>query len=307
MKTKNIIWGLVLVLVGTLFILKNLDVIYFSWHGIWRLWPTVLVLIGIAILPVKSGLKIALTIITLLIAAVILISFPKSTGWNNNWSFRHDRDESWSEEKPAMADQKIFESYEEGITEAELVLDAAAGNFRISESSAVLFEFEREGNVGRYTYSMQELGARRAVKIALEEGRVRNIDLKNKVAIKLNPNPTWDLKVDVGAASIDMDLSSFKISKLDIDGGASSINIRLGNLQQDAKVKINSGASSISIKVPEDVACEVRVSTVLSSKNLNGFDRVSDGTYVTPGFSESSKNIVIQIEAAVSSLQVERY
>ena len=34
MKAKNIIWGLVLVLIGVMFILKNLDVIYFSWHSI---------------------------------------------------------------------------------------------------------------------------------------------------------------------------------------------------------------------------------------------------------------------------------
>ena len=65
MNTKNVIWGLVLVLIGVLFILKNLDIIYFSWYGIWKLWPLVLVLIGIAILPIKSGIKIALAIITL--------------------------------------------------------------------------------------------------------------------------------------------------------------------------------------------------------------------------------------------------
>ena len=70
MKTKNIIWGLVLVLIGLLFILKNLDVIYFSWYSIWKLWPMVLVIIGIAILPVKGGIKIALTIVTLVIAAI---------------------------------------------------------------------------------------------------------------------------------------------------------------------------------------------------------------------------------------------
>jgi hypothetical protein len=125
--------------------------------------------------------------------------------------------------------------------------------------------------------------------------------------MKLNPNPVWDLNVDVGAASIDLDLSAFKIKKLNIDGGASSINIRLGVLHNDCKVNINSGASSINIKVPEDFACEVNTSTVLSSKALPGFNKVSGGTYVTPGFSDNSKNIVIYVEAAVSSLNVERY
>jgi hypothetical protein len=99
----------------------------------------------------------------------------------------------------------------------------------------------------------------------------------------------------------------FKIRKLDIDGGASSIDLRLGTLQAESKIKINSGASSINIKVPREFACEVNTSTVLSSKDLAGFNKVGNGTYVTPDFSEKSKNIIIDVEAAVSSLNVERY
>jgi hypothetical protein len=190
---------------------------------------------------------------------------------------------------------------------ANLNFDAAAGNFRIDQSTEELFEFEREGNLGRYTYSIKELGDKREIIIGLEEGHVIKGDLKNQVTMKLNPNPLWDLKVDVGAANIDLDLSAFKVGKLDINGGASSINIRLGNLYDDCKLKINSGASSILIRIPEEFACEVNTSTVLSSKDLQGFNKVSGGTYVTPDFSDKTKNIVIEVEAAVSSLTVERY
>ena len=102
-------------------------------------------------------------------------------------------------------------------------------------------------------------------------------------------------------------MSLFKIRKLDIDGGASSINIRLGTLLAESNLKINSGASSINIKVPQEFACEVNTSTVLSSKELKGFNKVGNGTYVTPDFSDKTKNIVIDVEAAVSSLNVERY
>lgn len=306
MKAKNIIWGLLLVLIGVLFILKNLDIIYFSWYNIWKLWPVVLVLIGVAILPIKDAIKIILTIIVLALAAIILIASPgfKSTG--KKWSFRFDQ-ESPAERGPLSIDQRIFEPFTEEITEAEITFDAAAGTFTLHQASDELFEFEREGNIGKYNYSVKDLGERREIWISLEDGRVKRIDLRNKVAIKLNPNPIWDIKVDVGAASIDMDLSLFKIRDLKIDGGASSINVRLGNLHDDSSLKINSGASSVKIQIPEESACQVRLNTVLSSKDLKGFDRVSDGTYVTSGFSESTKNILINIDAAVSSLQVDRY
>lgn len=306
MKAKNIIWGLVLVLIGVLFILRNMDVIYFSWHSLWRLWPMALVLIGVTILPVKDTVKVILTVIVLVATALFLIYYPGKSDRGSGWSFRSDKDETWND-RPVGSDQRIFEAYDTSIKEAELIFDAAAGNFRIEETTAELFEFEREGNLGRYNYAMKELGDKREIKIELEEGRVISGDLKNRVAMKLNPNPLWDLNVDVGAASIDMDLSAFMISRLDIDGGASSINIRLGNLQEESKIKINSGASSINIRIPEECACEVHTSTVLSSKDLPGFNKVSGGTYVTPEFSSKSKNIIIEIEAAVSSLSVVRY
>jgi hypothetical protein len=102
-------------------------------------------------------------------------------------------------------------------------------------------------------------------------------------------------------------LSQFKISDLKIDGGASSINVTIGNLNPECRLKINSGASSIHIRIPEEFACEVNTSTVLSSRELTGFNKVGDGTYVTPGYSSSEKNIVIDVDAAVSSLNIERY
>lgn len=305
MKAKNIIWGLVLVLIGVMFILKNLDVIYFSWHSIWRLWPVVLVLIGVTILPIKDVYKIIITVIVMIIGALFLIYVPGNR--DNGWSFRYDREiNPPPPNRPGEIDQRIFEAYDTIITSAKLDFDAAAGNFRIEDTTAELFEFEREGNLGKYVYSIKDLGSRREINIELDEGRIRG-DFRNKVAVKLNPVPVWDLKVDVGAASIDMDLSSFKVEIIDIDGGASSINVKMGALHDNVDVKINSGASSINIKVPEEFGCKIVAKTVLSSKDLNGFINTGGRNYETPDYPNKTQRITIQIEAAVSSLFIQRY
>jgi len=65
--------------------------------------------------------------------------------------------------------------------------------------------------------------------------------------------------------------------------------------------------SSISIKVPESSGCEIFTSTVLSSKNLYGFDKYEKHTYRTPNFSMSENKIYINIDAAISSLNIRRY
>ena len=50
MKKGNIFWGVVLVTIGVLFALRNFDIFFFSWHGIWRLWPLIFVFWGMMII-----------------------------------------------------------------------------------------------------------------------------------------------------------------------------------------------------------------------------------------------------------------
>jgi hypothetical protein len=59
--------------------------------------------------------------------------------------------------------------------------------------------------------------------------------------------------------------------------------------------------------IPKSVACEIDSESVLSSRNLDGFNKVSSGTYVTENFSEAEKNILINVDVAISSLNVKRY
>jgi hypothetical protein len=308
MKSKNIFWGVLLVGLGVLFILKNLGVIYFSWHDIFRIWPLLLVLIGITILPIKPGYKALFSVIALIVAFLLIFLLPhREYSWESRFPFYWFNDEEPGKKKEVMADQKISEVYDTLVREASLNFDAAAGNFRIRQESPDLFEFEKHGDIGKYNYSIKNEGQKSEINFQLQGDHFGTTKFSNDVEIKLNPKPAWELKIDVGAADIDMDLSAFKARRVDIDGGASSIKLRLGSLQDLSEVFVDSGASSIHIEVPESIACEVNTSTILSSKNLKGFEKVADGTYVTPGFSKNTKNIIIAVDAAVSSLEVTRY
>ena len=116
----------------------------------------------------------------------------------------------------------------------------------------------------------------------------------------------WDLDVDAGAADLWFDLTPFILDDLRIDGGATSIEIKLGAMSEDVDVHIETGVSSVKILVPKEVACEVNSDSFLVSRELPGFDKVSKSTYVSPNFSSASKNISIQFNSGISSLKVVR-
>jgi hypothetical protein len=71
MKSRNLILGIFILFIGVVSLLASLDVIYLSWRIVWRLWPMLLIFIGILILPVKDWLKAVFLVIALAVGVLL--------------------------------------------------------------------------------------------------------------------------------------------------------------------------------------------------------------------------------------------
>jgi hypothetical protein len=308
MKYGKIFWGVILITLGVLFAMRNLDIVFFSWRSVFRLWPLIFVFWGIALLPVKSMLKLLLTVITVVIGIVILANNPVSyNGWFQWWPDTYSYEREYDAEDYPWKKQEFGENYNPNMKNATLNLNAAAGDFNLQGITSQLFEFETEGNTGPYSVITKVVN-KETIAIDFNHKRFTGHgNLEHKVWMRLNDNPVWKINIDVGAANFDLDLTPFRIEKIDIDGGASAIELKLGNKYHKTHVNIDAGASDINIKVPETMACEVRTHTILSGKELDGFNKIKMGLYQTPDFLTSSGQVLIDIDAAVSDISVERY
>ena len=267
-----------------------------------------LILIGISLLPIKNTAKLILSVVALVLTVIILAYSPGY--WRDNTIFRFPCERWVNHEKwdyDDWSEQHINEPYSEDIQQAKLVFDAAVGTFKVINVTSDLIEFQQEGNLGTYNFKSIDVDDHKVIKIGLKGTKIRRGTIKNRVFLKLNTNPVWDLEFNVGAAKLEMDLSPFKINSLDIDGGAASIEVRLGDLADNTEINIDAGASSIVIKIPENVACEINTDTFLSTKDLKGFNKIGKNTYISENFADCDKNINIKIDAAVSSLKIIRY
>ena len=74
MKYKHIFWGLLLIITGTLSILRTMEVICFSWWDALSFWPLILVWTGIKLLPVKEGWKALFALLVLALAVLLLLT-----------------------------------------------------------------------------------------------------------------------------------------------------------------------------------------------------------------------------------------
>lgn len=303
MKFSNVFWGVILIFLGVLFILQNLGMVFFDWRSLWRLWPVILVLWGIAILPAKSWIKLGLTLLVL--AGTLVFMFNETVDVN------HFEDNSywWNEPSKKSVEQSFTIPFNDTVATATLDLDAAAGSFIIRDSTNKLLEFDKRGSWTHYSYVLKTSEDNAKVIIQPESSHhilMRNHD-ENDVNMSLNTYPVWDINLDVGASSVKFDLSAFKVKNLDVDAGAASFKIKLGDKYPKININIDAGASSIKLQIPEESGCDLKISSVLSGKTIQGFERIERGHYRTGNFEDSKNKIFISVDAAVSSYTITRY
>lgn len=299
MKAGKLFWGMLFIVLGALFLLSNLGLMNVDWSFVARLWPLILVFWGVAALVGGQSPRwyaIVFVIIICLILAAIVEAF--------NWFERED----YTFESPRYAEH-FTEPYESGVDRASLVFEAGAGHFLIEGTTDQLIDASTITDFGKY--SLERVSGMHSEQLWLRLKKARwNWNFgrsRNRADVRLNPNPTWDMKFKVGAASVDFDLSPYETEDIRLDGGAASIQLRLGERAAETKLRLKAGVSSISIEVPSSSGCEISVEAPLSSKHFSDFEKVSSGTYRTANFDTATHRIYIDVEAGISSLRVSRY
>ena len=73
MNVNKIIWGLVLLAVGSVLLADNLGIIAFDWRAVFRLWPVVVIVMGLNMLMPERGVWRVIIVLISLVAIAFLI------------------------------------------------------------------------------------------------------------------------------------------------------------------------------------------------------------------------------------------
>jgi len=305
MKTSHIFWGVFFVSIGGLLLLGNYTDLNFSWNSAWKFWPMVLVLIGISIL-VKN--QIGKNIVGALAGIILALTLYASVSATTNL-ITHDFVFDFDDEDAVYDTTFYNEDYSDSIKTASLSFNAGAGTFKLLPPTEKLVDFRTEGNKANYNLNRNDSESHTDITFNMKNTKVRfgKNNYKNSVEMSLNSKPEWELNFDVGAASVDLDLTPYKVSKVDVDMGAAALNIKFGDLADVTRFKIEAGASDIDILIPENVGCEINSDAALSSKNYEDFKKIDKDLYRTENFDTAQKRIYIEIDCGVSSIDVKKY
>lgn len=282
MDNRKLTIGVILIILGVLFLLANLGYISFDvLFGIFDLWPLLLVVAGINILFNK---KTIIVLITWIIFFAVLILYGVFYGGVNA-----DVDFKTHFVKPAET------SY------GKLNLDIGAARISVDSEKDDLLKVDAQG---------VKLGHNNTYKNDMETAIFNFANKSHSPTIystkgsnynfKLNEDVIWDLDLDLGAISGTLNLENIATRAVDLDMGAGNLNIVLGNKHGKSDIEIDSGASNINITVPRDAGVKIKLDSSLSKINIDDLNLIKLGDhYISPDYDEKDVKLVFRVNMGV--------
>ncbi len=321
MKLDRIIWGVLLLFIGGVLLLDNFNVIDFYWGSVWSFWPVFLIIIGVNILFSKNNsqtgniISIGILVITLSFLFVKGQEKPnRSTWWDRgHFNFKRDEDEDIVDEVRVSRGLSYNEPFLAGDESKKAVLNIHGG--------ASVFELNGQTD-SLFTADIDDSG--RGMKFMLNKevtDSVNNLTFKmngkskglhfgkngDQIKFHMNALPIWDVNLFIGAGKVDFDLRDFKVRKLNFDGGAADIEVKIGSLLPITDVNMEVGMANIEINIPKGSGCRIKTKTGFSSKDFDGFTKLENGTYETANYKSSANKIFITLDGGFSNFEVIRY
>jgi hypothetical protein len=282
------------------FLLNNLGVISWSvWALLVRIWPVLLIAVGIDLLVGRrSGIGAA-------IAAMLIIILFAGFFWTMNFT-----GELWDSDsvieaivhEQGRADEAVVH-IDQDVGELLIgSLDAddglfVSGEVAVGENERLDDDFAVEEGV--IDFSLSSEGQQYYPGWIFTDGPTANkiweLDFSQDVLL--------DLDVDTGVGRSELDLTDLSISSLDVDGGVGEVVVFLPD-EGRYSVTINAGVGSIEVFVPEGVAAEIHIDSGLGDTSVIGNYEQRGGVYYSEGFENADHTAIIYLDGGVGEIRV---
>jgi hypothetical protein len=259
---RSLFWPILLIGVGVVWLLGNLDLIPTpSLRLLLRLWPLILIVIGLDIIfgrrsPVIGGLiglgAVAMVIALLFFAPSLGLEALEPSGDLQTLTFSEPLGSATSAR--ITLDLERYPTTVDALSTSDLLIDAELDTFtdvRFSSRGAREKSVTLEP-VEDYSFDLDW------------------IDLAGTDAhweIGLSPDVPIDLMVDVGSGSATLDLMFLDLSDLEIDGGSGSVDLTLPESSSLYSANIDGGSGSFDIEF--ESGAEVRAEMDIGSGSFD--------------------------------------
>jgi hypothetical protein len=285
-----------LVAAGVVFLLNNLEILPWGiWGSLWRLWPLILIAIGLDMLFGRRSAVISVIIVLGLLVAGMAWMFAIG-GW-----------EGWGVREEAAVSVPLGSA-----RSSEVDLNLGTGELRLAAlpSGSSLFaegtlhypqrrgqprqEVKTEGN--NINFTLQQQGDGDFLMFLGDSKEEWDLDLARSVSTTLNLN--------VGAGQADADLRDLQISNLDLDIGAGNASITLPANAGRTTGRVNVGAGNVTIFVPEGVSAVFDADTGVGNVDADDAFRRDGDTYRLEGSPNNPNRVDVNLHVGAGNVEL---
>jgi hypothetical protein len=300
---RPLFWPVVLIGIGAVALLTNVGLL--DWAkvaGFLRLWPLLLIALGLAIvfrdrLPGRLATVVgALVLILLLVAAASAIdAIPGAISGST---------------APAVTTRFSAAAAEVVKPRLELSVGAATVNVHSGATGANLYQatISAPGDEKPQVRLDPTTGT---LSVTLP-GR-NGFDWTDRraarmVDLTLDDQLPWELALSTGATQSTLDLSNLKLTSVSIDSGASSIRLTLPKPSGTIPVNVSGGAMHLTVQRPAGAPIRVNWSGGASSVSVDGQEfggLFHEGqVFASPGFATATDRFDFSIQGGAGSTTI---
>ena len=293
-RRGSIVGPLILIGLGVVFLLNNLGLLDWSvWDVILRLWPVLLIAIGLDILIGRHsawGSLVALVLTLALVAGAV-------------WLFR-----AGVITGQPSAIEEVTQGLE-GATRAEVVIAPAVGSLHVEalpesndlvsgavrpvSGERVRRDFAVQGETA--TFSLRSEGT--FTPFTLGWGGEPGWDLG------LNSDVDLELEISLGAGQSDLDLTGLQVSDLDVSIGVGQVTVVLPG-EGRFRAKIDGAVGQTIVVIPAGLAARIQFSTALVARNVPDDYRRQGDVYTSPGYASAENRVELEVGQAIGNVTI---
>jgi hypothetical protein len=302
-RGRSIVGPLILISLGVLLLLNTVGLVPWSvWDTLWRFWPVALILIGLELVLGRGNPWASALLIAVVLALAVPLAFFGSFfpfGWTLGTT------------NGPLATQNLALPLE-GAREANVTLQFAAGNLYVGPSGADsgnLLDGEVVTNA-RTPVEIErgdEANGRANVTVRRQTAMPVNIGNNNTERWTLNVNRSLplNLRVEGGAAEVNLDLRQLMLRSLWLEMGAANTRVQLPENAGFTQATVKGGMAELQVEVPQTVAARINARSGLSSVQVDErrFPKRGD-YYQSPDYDTAANKVEINVEAGMATVRV---
>jgi hypothetical protein len=290
-KGGSLVFPLLLIVLGVLFLLDNIGVSNgIDWDTVWKLWPVIIIAVGLEIL---FGRRISFGAAFLI---VVLLIVAGAAVW---WGVVAD-------------DEKRVQHIEwdlDGVERAELDLSVGVGKLDLRgysdmgdllEADLEMYGMDVSDNL-RVSGDVARGWIRHEQKVFFAPQIFGNKD--NDWDLRLNTRVSWEIDVDTGVGEAQLDLADLRVSYLNLHLGIGSTDLTLPE-RGTVKGSVDGGIGDITINVPRGMQARFHVDRGLSDLTVGSrFVRRGD-YYETEDFNRTESYIEMDVDIGIGDITI---